>query len=86
MKRSGQTSFLPITEENSRQSLGYWPNAEYLSSRAVMSSQQGGIKAIGTDNDSPGSNLLIRLVDEDDPRPIYLAAWGCQYSKVRKII
>ena len=36
----------------------------------------GGIKAIGADNDSPGSELLIRLADEDDTRPIYVAAWG----------
>ena len=31
---------------------------------------------IGEGNDSPGSELLIRLADEDDPRPIYVAAWG----------
>ena len=36
----------------------------------------GGIKAIGEKNDSPGSELLIKLADEDDPRPIYVAAWG----------
>jgi hypothetical protein len=41
-----------------------------------MGSIHGGIKAIGADNDSPGSELLIRLADEDDPRPIYVAAWG----------
>lgn len=76
MKRSGQTMFMPIEQENGSQPLGYWPSAEYLSSRVVMGSQRGGIKAIGADNDSPGSNLLIRLADEDDPRPIYVAAWG----------
>jgi hypothetical protein len=41
-----------------------------------MGSVHGGIKAIGGNNDSPGSELLIRLADEDDPRPIYVAAWG----------
>lgn len=41
-----------------------------------MGSMYGGIKAIGERNDSPGSELLIRLADEDDPRPIYVAAWG----------
>ena len=76
MKRSGQTMFMPIEQENGSQPLGYWPSAEYLSSRVVMGSQRGGIKAIGADNDSPGSNLLIRLADESDPRPIYVAAWG----------
>ena len=76
MKRSGQTTFLPISEEEKSQFIGYWPSADYMKSRAVMGSERGGIKVIGEGNDSPGSELLIRLADEDDPRPIYVAAWG----------
>ena len=76
MKRSGQKSFLPMKEEEGRQYIGYWPSADYLKSRAEMGSINGGIKSIGENNDSPGSDLLIRLADEDDPRPIYVAAWG----------
>ena len=76
MKRSEQTTFLSIDEENGCQMIGYWPSADYLRSRAVMGSERGGIKVIGKGNDSPGSDLLIRLADEDDPRPIYVAAWG----------
>ena len=76
MKRSGQTAFLPNSEEEKRQFIGYWPSADYIKSRAVMGSERGGIKVIGEGNDSPGSELLIRLADEDDPRPIYVAAWG----------
>ena len=76
MKRSGQTTFLPNSEEEKCQFIGYWPSADYIKSRAVMGSERGGIKVIGEDNDSPGSELLIRLADEDDPRPIYVAAWG----------
>ena len=76
MKRSEQTEFLPIDIEKKSQFIGYWPSADYLKSRAVMGSQRGGIKVIGEGNDSPGSNLLIQLADEDDNRPIYVAAWG----------
>ena len=76
MKRSAQQSFLSLDEENGSQPLGYWPSADYLKSRAVMGSERGGIKVIGEGNDSPGSELLIRLADEEDPRPIYVAAWG----------
>jgi hypothetical protein len=76
MKRSKQTSFLSLDEENGGQRIGYWPSADYIRSRAVMGSERGGIKVIGDGNDSPGSDLLIRLADEDDPRPIYVAAWG----------
>ena len=75
MQRSKQNTFLPIEEEN-RQRIGYWPSVEYMRSRAVMGSQYGGIKAIGENHDSQGSKLLIRLADEDDDRPIYVAAWG----------
>ena len=76
MKRSGQQAFLPIDKENGSQQIGYWPSADYVRSRAVMGSQRGGIKVIGEGNDSPGSDLLIRLADETDERPIYVAAWG----------
>ena len=76
MKRSGQKRFLSPKKESGCQRIGYWPSADYLRSRAVMGSIYGGIKAIGEKNDSPGSELLIRLADEDDPRPIYVAAWG----------
>ena len=76
MKRSEQKSFLPLEKENGQQQIGYWPSADYLKSRAVMGSERGGIKVIGEGNDSQGSDLLIRLADEDDPRPIYVAAWG----------
>ena len=76
MKRSVQTAFLPNSEEEKCQFVGYWPSADYIKSRAVMGSERGGIKVIGEDNDSPGSELLIQLADEDDPRPIYVAAWG----------
>jgi hypothetical protein len=76
MKRSEQKAFLPLDQENGQQQIGYWPSADYLKSRAVMGSVHGGIKVIGHGNDSEGSELIIRLADEDDPRPIYVAAWG----------
>ena len=76
MRRSGQKKFLRLEKENGQQTLGYWPSADYLKGRAMMGSERGGIKVIGEGNDSPGSELLIRLADEDDPRPIYVAAWG----------
>ena len=75
MQRSGQTAFMPLESEG-RQQIGYWPSVEYVRSRAVMGSRHGGIKAIGEGNDSEGSRLLIRLADEADERPIYVAAWG----------
>lgn len=76
MKRSKQKGFLSQKKESGCQKIGYWPCADYLRSRAAMGSMYGGIRSIGELNDSPGSELLIQLADEDDPRPIYVAAWG----------
>ena len=73
MNRSEQRGFLPNEE---RQELGYWPSAKYIRSRAVMGSPRAGIGVIGEGNDSAGSELLIRLADEDDPRPIWVCSWG----------
>lgn len=76
MKRSGQSSFRTIEEENGQQELGYWPSVDYIRSRAMMGSTKAGIGVIGEGNDSPGSDFLIKLADENDPRPIWVTAWG----------
>lgn len=41
-----------------------------------MGSQRAGIGVIGKNNDSEGSELIIRLADEKDERPIWVCAWG----------
>ena len=76
MKRSGQKGFRDSDEEQGKQELGYWPSADYIRSRALMGSRRAGIGVVGEGNDSPGSELLIRLADEDDDRPIWLCSWG----------
>ena len=76
MKRSGQKKFKSIIKEHRQQELGYWPSPEYMEYRFARGSVHGGIKSIGKDNNTAGSNLLIRLADSKDPRPIYVAAWG----------
>ena len=73
MKRSEQTGH--ATDE-SRQEIGYWPSPDYLRSRTVLGSIRMGQKFIGEDNDSPGSNLIIQLADEDDQRPVWVTVWG----------
>ncbi|MCQ2974651.1 MAG: DUF1593 domain-containing protein [Bacteroidales bacterium] len=76
MKRSNQTDFQSIEQENGMQKIGYWPSAEYIKSRCVFGSKKAGIDIIGEGNDSPGSELLIKLANENDPRPIWIASWG----------
>lgn len=76
MKRSNQKHFMTLKKEQGKQKIGYWPTAEYIRSRCKMGSQRAGIGVIGKDNDSEGSELIIRLADENDNRPIWVCAWG----------
>lgn len=75
-KRSSQTAFRPLAEESGRQSSGYWPSAGYLRSRVALGSLELGMAKIGAGNRSAGSDLIINLVDEDDPRPLWITVWG----------
>lgn len=76
MKRSGQEDFQPLDKENTAQVIGYWPSADYISGRHFMGSRFLGVDRLGADNVSPGSNEIIRLAVEDDPRPLWLLVWG----------
>lgn len=76
MKRSGQTGFLSVDAESKQQELGYWPSPAYLRSRAMLGSLKLGFKQLGDTNHSAGSDFLIRLADENDERPIWIATWG----------
>jgi hypothetical protein len=76
MKRSRQRSFLYPESEAKPQKLGYWPSAGYLRARTMLGSLKLGFAQLGEGNNSAGSDFLIRLADEDDPRPIWVAAWG----------
>jgi Protein of unknown function (DUF1593) len=76
MKRSGQTNFLSVDAESKQQELGYWPSPAYLRSRTMLGSLRLGFKQLGETNQSAGSDFLIRLADENDERPIWIAVWG----------
>ncbi len=72
-KRSGQEGRLA---DESQQKIGYWPSPDYLRSCTVMGSRKMGFSVIGKDNDSPGSDLIIKMADERDDRPIWVLVWG----------
>ena len=73
LKRSNQSSF---NQDNSKQEIGYWPSAQYLRDRTMFGSMLMGMDKIGEGNNSDGSDLIIRLVDEEDDRPIWVTVWG----------
>lgn len=53
-----------------------YPTYDYLCSIATTGQTEVGMKGVGDGYDTPGSNLIIKAVDSDDPRPIWLTAWG----------
>jgi len=53
-----------------------WPTAEELDGR-VFNGQPGyGLAAIGADKMSAGAEAIIRAVDRDDARPLWICIWG----------
>ena len=72
-KRSGQKTFLANQEQ---QALGYWPSPAYLRTRTVLGSTKMGVAALGEANNSAGSDLIIKLADEKDERPLWVLVWG----------
>ncbi len=72
-KRSNQSGF---DTDESQQTIGYWPSADYLRKRTIFGSKKRGIEQIGHNNISEGSDAIIKLADEDDQRPLWVLIWG----------
>lgn len=72
-KRSAQQGH---QRDDSRQEIGYWPSPKYLRDRTLFGSKHRGMKFIGATNNSPGSDLIIKLADEADDRPLWITVWG----------
>ncbi len=53
-----------------------YPTLEYLKSVSKMGQPGFGMAAVGNGKDSPGSNLIISVVDSEDPRPVWVNCWG----------
>ncbi|TWT97630.1 hypothetical protein Pla108_17820 [Botrimarina colliarenosi] len=53
-----------------------FPTEERLLSVVCEGSPDYGMNAVGEGNDSTGSRLLIKAVDRDDPRPLWVPVWG----------
>jgi len=73
LRRSNQKG--TIANED-KQKIGYWPSPAYLRSRIMMGSKKMGMKFIGANNNSEGSDLIIKLADEKDDRPLWVLVWG----------
>lgn len=53
-----------------------FPTARYLRERIKDGKPKYGMTGVGEKNDSAGSRHIIKVVDADDPRPVWVTAWG----------
>lgn len=53
-----------------------YPTAEYLLSVLKEGLPLYGMEAIGKGKESAGSELIIKAVDKNDPRPVWIPVWG----------
>jgi hypothetical protein len=53
-----------------------WPTAEQLNRRVFAGQPAYGMAAVGLGQSSAGSEAIIRAVDRDDPRPVWICLWG----------
>lgn len=53
-----------------------YPTADVLLQRVTEGIPVYGMNGVGEGRDSPASELLIKAVDKDDPRPMWVTAWG----------
>lgn len=53
-----------------------YPSYEYLKSISVVGQTGYGMSDVGEGKDTKGSDLIIASVDRDDPRPVWVQAWG----------
>jgi len=53
-----------------------FPSGDFLLTRVGEGLPVYGMDGVGEGKDSPGSELLIRAVDRDDPRPVWVPVWG----------
>jgi|WetSurMetagenome_2_1015567.scaffolds.fasta_scaffold09128_5 hypothetical protein len=53
-----------------------FPSADYLHSIVKMGQSAAAMKGVGKGKDSDGSEWIIHVVDKDDPRPVWIAAWS----------
>ena len=55
---------------------GNYPNVETLRQKVKHGQKEAAMAGVGEGKDSPGSEWIIQVVDSDDPRPVWIAAWS----------
>ncbi len=64
-----------VKENLEKHEPGY-PEYEYLKSIVKIGVPKFGMEGVGEGQDSEGSEWLIKVMEKDDDRPVYIQAWG----------
>ncbi|MGN6423912.1 MAG: nucleoside hydrolase-like domain-containing protein [Asticcacaulis sp.] len=53
-----------------------YPTVESLLAKVAVGQPGYGMDAVGNGKDSAGSNLIVKALESNDPRPLWVTAWG----------
>ena len=53
-----------------------FPTVDYLRSIIRYGQRTAAMAGVGEGKDTPGSEMIIQIVDKDDPRPVWISAWS----------
>lgn len=53
-----------------------YPDIQTLRKLVMHGQKEAAMSGVGEGKDSPGSEWIIQVVDRDDPRPVWIAAWS----------
>jgi len=53
-----------------------FPSAETLLAKVKYGIAKYGMQGVGEGNDSPGSKLIIKILEKKDERPLWICVWG----------
>lgn len=53
-----------------------YPTAESLMAKVAVGQPGYGMDAVGKGKASPGSDLIVKALEANDPRPLWVTAWG----------
>src|SRR3984957_17426240 len=53
-----------------------WPEADELRSRVFAGQNAYGMAAVGEGKSSEGSRAIVKALERDDPRPLWICIWG----------
>src|SRR5713101_7305268 len=53
-----------------------WPTAAELDQLVSVGQPAYGMAAVGSGKSSPGAQALVKAVDRNDPRPLWITVWG----------